>query len=104
MAAESLIFRADDHYVKTERHRDGVLVETKGEYCLDPTCSPCSLDLCVGDCDQPGAEWTTTCAIIRRITDDQLELRWSPDGQRPDHFTTEEDPYTQVLTRVVREI
>ncbi len=96
----TLVFNDDGTYVLEERHvADGVQVGVTGQYLVDESASPVRIDLCLEQCGGPGSEWTTRFGILRFLEDGGLEIRTSPDVNPPTEFTTEEDPYTMILTR-----
>ena len=96
----SIEFKANGMYEMTENLVDGTGVGTKGEFKVVTTNEPFRIDLCVGQCGQPGSEWTTRFGIFRFLSDNGLEIRTSPDGKYPSEFSkdkTEEN--TMMLSR-----
>lgn len=80
------VFKADMTYTLKEIHPDGTAVTHKGEYRLDSSTQPCSIDLCVGKFSNAGSEWMTTFGILRFISDEEAEIHFDPSGQRPGSF------------------
>jgi len=70
------VFKADKTYTLKQIHPDGTAVTHKGEYRLDPSVEPCTIDLCVGKFSNAGSEWVTTFGILRFISDDEAEIRF----------------------------
>ena len=86
-----------------EKRTDGMGVGRKGRYELDLSTDPVRIDLCLGNCGEPGSEWTTLFGILRFHTEDRLEIRTSPDSNYPEKFSRKEcDKYTMMLTRMKR--
>ena len=92
-------FRADMTYTLKETHSDGLTVIHDGEYRLDPSKEPCSVDLCVGKFNNAGSEWVTTFGILRFISDDEAEIHFDPSGKRPDSFENSPPDYIHKLMR-----
>lgn len=80
------IFNADRTYVLKEIHPDGTTVTHIGEYRLDISQDPITIDLCVGKFSNPGSEWVTTFGILRFISEDEVEIHFDPTGKRPGSF------------------
>ncbi len=88
-------------YDLNEKYYDGSDGGTEGEYKLNCNVSPAKMCLCLGNCDQPGSEWTTRFGIIRILPDNKLEICTSPDGNYPPDFCDDKmDKYTMILTRI----
>ncbi len=94
-----LTFQADGKYSKTEMGTDSTSATIQGEYELDMSEQPITLDLCFGKCGGPGSEWTTRFGILRFLSADKIEIRHSPSDKRPKEFSKERDEYTLILTR-----
>ena len=86
-------------YTLKEILPDGLTVIHDGEYRLDPSKEPCSIDLCVGKFSNDGSEWVTTFGILRFISDDEAEIHFNPNGKRPDSFDNSPPDYIHKLTR-----
>jgi len=95
----SLIFKDNHNYEMTEARDAGMKVGRKGEYKLNVTSEPYAIDLCLEKCDSPGSEWTTYFGIIRFLSKDEIEIRTSPSGTRPDDFDAADKEYTMILSR-----
>ena len=93
------VFKADMTYTLKEIHPDGTAVTHKGEYRLDPSVEPCTIDLCVGKFSNAGSEWVTTFGILRFLSDDEAEIHFDFSGQRPDSFDTATAENIHKLTR-----
>jgi hypothetical protein len=95
----SLIFK-DLHTYEMTEYQDGKMrVGRKGEYKLDVTSEPYAIDLCLEKCGAPGSEWVTYFGIMRFLSKDEIEIRTSPTGTRPDDFDAADKEYTMVLAR-----
>lgn len=96
----SLTVNDESHYTMTRYHDAAVGATLKGEYSFDTTREPYAIDFCLGDCDNPGAEWTTQVGILRFVSRDEIEIQFDPAGKRPQEFTPkDDDPYFARLTR-----
>lgn len=96
----SVVFSSNGSYVLTERHPDGVRVETKGEYRLCGQSSPVRIDLCPSKCGGPGSKWTTRFGIMRILSENKVEIRTSPDANYPPGFSEDKtEEYTMILIR-----
>jgi len=93
------VFKADMTYTLKEIHPDGTAVTHEGEYRLDTSTEPCSIDLCVGKFSNAGSEWVTTFGILRFFSDDEAEIHFDPSGKRPDSFEGSTAENTHKLTR-----
>ena len=71
-----------------------------GEYKFNVSGEIYAIDFCVGECGRPGSEWTTQVGILRFISEDEMEIQFSPEGKRLTQFTPKEnDFYFLRLTR-----
>ena len=95
----SLIFKDQHNYEMTEARDGEMKVGRKGEYKLDVTSEPYAIDLCLEKCGAPGFEWVTYFGIIRFLSKDEIEIRTSPTGTRPDDFDAADKEYTMILSR-----
>ena len=95
----SLIFKDQHNYEMTEARDGEMKVGRKGEYKLDVTSEPYAIDLCLEKCGAPGSEWVTYFGIIRFLSKDEIEIRTSPTGTRPDDFDAADKEYTMILSR-----
>jgi len=93
------IFYADMTYSLKEIHPDGTAVTHTGEYRLDVSKEPITIDLCVGKFSNPGSEWVTTFGILRFISDDEFEIHFDPSGNRPISFDSATDENIHRMTR-----
>jgi hypothetical protein len=76
-------------------------VGKKGEYKLNSNVSPITIDICLGECGNAGAEWTTCFGILRVLPNDTLEILTSPDSNYPTSFPDDTSgEYTMILTRM----
>jgi hypothetical protein len=87
----NILFMEDGQYEFYKKYPDGSGAEVKGGFILDSENSPARLKLCLGDCNAPGSEWTTSFAIVRITPEGQLELFISPGGEYPDGFPADPD-------------
>jgi hypothetical protein len=92
-------FKADNTYILTEIHPDGIKVTHKGQYKLDISKDPYTIDLCVGECGVPGSEWTTTFGILKFISDNEAAIHFDSSGQRPASFDGIDSRNTHRMTR-----
>ncbi len=95
----SMSFSDDGTYSWAEYRESDMKVTLTGEYKIDTTATPPTIDLCLDKCNNPGAEWTTTFAIFRFLSVDRVEMRYSPDGKRPTAFDEKDVKNTRELTR-----
>jgi len=93
------IYNADMTYVLKEIHHDGTAVTHTGEYRLDVSKEPMTIDLCVGKFSNPGSEWVTTFGILRFISDDEFEIHFDPTGNRPASFDNATSENIHKMTR-----
>jgi hypothetical protein len=93
------VFKADMTYTLKEIHPDGTAVTHEGEYRLDTSIEPYSIDLCVGKFSNAGSEWVTTFGILRFLSDDEAEIHFDPSGKRPGSFEEATAENTHKLTR-----
>ena len=97
----NITFDENGMYDLKEKFHDGSGGGTKGEYKLNCNVSPAKMCLCLGNCDQPGSEWTTRFGIIRILPDNKLEICTSPDGNYPSDFCDDKkNEYTMILTKI----
>ena len=82
----TLEFKTGGKYEMNEEYGDGTGAGTKGDFVLDETTTPVRLKLCLGDCNQPGAEWVTRFCIVKMTGPDTLEIYQSKDGNYPAAF------------------
>ena len=87
-------------YETSEKHKDGIGVGRKGQYKVDASVTPARIDICLEKCGAPGSEWTTLFCILRFHTDDDLEIRMSPDSNHPKKFSKKGDDSTMMLKRL----
>jgi hypothetical protein len=93
-------FKANGTYEMTEKLADGTGVGTKGQFKITAASEPYRIDLCLDKCGKPGSEWTTRFGIFRFLSDNELEIRTSPDGKYPSEFSKDKtEDYTMILTR-----
>ena len=64
-----------------------------GEYKFDVSGEIYAIDLCVGECGRPGSEWTTQVGILRFISEDEMEIQFSPEGKQLTQFTPKENDF-----------
>jgi outer membrane protein OmpA-like peptidoglycan-associated protein len=96
----SIIFDENGLYEMNEKLQDGAGVGKKGEYKINQNITPCTIDICLGQCGQEGSEWVTLFSILRVLTSDKIEIHISPDGNYPSAFSDNTtDKYTMILTR-----
>jgi len=93
------IFNADMTYSLKEIHPDGTAVTHTGEYRLDVSKEPMTIDLCVGKFSNPGSEWVTTLGILRFVSDDEIVIHFDPSGNRPISFDSATDENIHRMTR-----
>ena len=94
-------FQSNGLYEMDEKLQDGSAVGTKGGYKLNQDTSPYTIDLCVGQCEAPGSEWTSRFGILRIISNDKVEIRTSPDANYPTDFSVDPtDEYCMMLNRI----
>jgi len=99
--AGSIVFNKNRTYEMNEKFHDGTGAGTKGEYKLNSKVTPITIDLCLGQCGQPGSEWTTRFGILNVLSNDMLEIYISPDGKYASDFANDlTDGNTLMLTRV----
>jgi hypothetical protein len=92
-------FRPDHHYTMTEFRDASTRVTREGEYRLDASSVPNTIDLCLGDCEQPGAEFVTLYGIFKFDSADKAQIEFSSTDRRPTAFASEPNEYTLILTR-----
>lgn len=92
-------FRPDHHYTMTEFRDATTRVTREGEYRLDASSMPNTIDLCLGDCDQPGSEFVTLYGIFKFDSADKALIEFSSTDRRPTAFASEPNEYTLILTR-----
>lgn len=99
-----LIVKDEKQYSMTRWDEETIGSTLTGEYKFDTSPEIYTIDFCVGECGRPGSEWTTQIGILRFITEDEIEIQFSPDGVRPVEFTPKEnDFYFLKLTRKTKE-
>ena len=97
----TISFQSNGLYEMDEKLQDGSAVGTKGGYKLNQDTSPYTIDLCVGQCEAPGSEWTSRFGILRIISNDKVEIRTSPDANYPTDFSVDPtDEYCMMLNRI----
>jgi len=95
----SILFTANGTYEMTERFLDGSGGGTKGDYRLDFESSPAQITLYLGSAAN-ASEWTTRLGIVRALSADAIEVRFSADGNYPTNFgENAQDMQTLMLTR-----
>jgi len=95
-----LIVKDGKNYSMTRWDDQGVGATITGEYQFDVSGEIFAIDFCLGECSQPGSEWTTQVGILRFISEDEMEIQFSPDGTRLTQFTPKDnDLYFLRLTR-----
>ena len=95
----SITFKEDGTYSKTEWDIEGGGATITGEYKLDLSKEPCTIDLCLNKCGGPGSEWTTRFGIFKFQEDGTVLIITSPDKKYPPNFEEEPEMYTLKLTR-----
>lgn len=96
----TLEFKVGGTYEMKETFKDGSSGGTKGEFELDETSTPVRLRLCLGKCNQPGAEWVTRFCIMRLTSPTTMEIYQSQDGSYPESFPENKDADNyMILTR-----
>ncbi|MBN2322613.1 MAG: hypothetical protein JXQ30_02665 [Spirochaetes bacterium] len=95
-----ITFSKNGTYESSEKHTDGIGVGKKGQYKIDASVTPVRIDLCLDKCGAPGSEWTTLFSILRFHSNDELEIRMSPDSNHPKEFAKKGDDYTMMLKRL----
>ena len=94
-----ITFNEDGTYTKSELDKDSVRAGLTAHYVLDKSSQPYKIQLCLGECGAPGSEWTTSFGIVRFLTEDSLEIKFSPDGNYPVEFSPEKERYTTFMNR-----
>jgi hypothetical protein len=86
-----IIFLENNKYELIEilKDKEKTKVSRKGSYVLNTKSMPVRIDLCLGDCSQPGSEWVTLFSIMRFVEEDQLEIRASSGQEHPTEFSNE---------------
>jgi hypothetical protein len=95
-----ITFLKNGTYESREKHKDGIGVGRKGQYKIDTSVTPVRIDLCLDKCGTPGSEWTTLFSILRFHSDNELEIRISPDSNHPKKFAKKGDDSTMMLKRL----
>ena len=96
----TLEFKAGGTYEMNQTDKDGSSAGTKGEFKLDESTTPVRLRLCLGACNQPGAEWVTRFCIIRLTSPTTMEIFQSTDGSYPGAFPEDKEAENYlILTR-----
>jgi hypothetical protein len=96
----SLIIKDENNYSMTRWDEADQGSTITGEYKFDVSNEIYAVDFCLGGCDQPGSEWTTQVGILRFLSENEMEIQFSPDGKRLSEFTPKDnDPYFLYLTR-----
>ena len=98
-----ITFDEDGIYTKSELDKDSVRAGLTAHYVFDKSAQPYKIQLCLGECGAPGSEWTTSFGIVRFLTADSVEIRFSPDGNYPTEFNPEPDQYTRFMNRKLEE-
>ena len=98
-----ITFGEDGVYTKSELDKDSVRAGLTAHYVFDKSAQPYKIQLCLGECGASGSEWTTSFGIVRFLTADSMEIRFSPDGKYPTEFNPEPDQYTRFMNRRLEE-
>ena len=95
-----LIIKEGKYYSMTRWDDQGTGSTLTGEYKFDVSGEIYAIDFCLGECGQPGSEWTTQVGILRFVSEDEMEIQLFPDGKRLNQFTPKDnDHYFLRLTR-----
>lgn len=99
----SLIIKDEKNYSMTRWDEADQGSTITGEYKFDVSNEIYAIDFCLGACDQPGSEWTTQVGILRFLSENEMEIQFSPDGKRLSEFSPKDnDPYFLHLTRKIQ--
>jgi hypothetical protein len=95
-----LIVKDEKYYTMTRWDNETSGATLTGEYKFDVSEEIYAIDFCLGECGQPGSEWTTQVGILRFISKDAMEIQFSSDGKRLTQFSPKDnDFYFLRLTR-----
>lgn len=97
-----IIFLENNKYELIEilKDKEKTKVSRKGSYVLNSKSKPVIIDLCLGDCNQPGSEWVTLFSIMRFGDESRLEIRASNSQEHPIEFSNEKiDSGTMLFIR-----
>lgn len=95
----SIVFNEDGTYKMTEYREADMQVTLEGQFKMETGREPYIIDLCLGDCRAAGAQFVTRFGIIRFISEDRAEIRFSTTEERPTEFGAPADENTLFLDR-----
>ena len=95
----TMVFKETSTYEMNETLKDNSSAGTKGEFTLDETVTPARLRLCLGKCNQPGAEWVTRFCILQLTSATTMEIYISTTGSFPDGFPEDKNAENYLILK-----